>query len=76
MVSKDWKIAIEQWPTLSNFSPYEECSGFVPACIYLIKHKDMIYIPAFTLYDAFGLEKKTIKRIAEVTSKILLIHLF
>lgn len=76
LVSKDWNIIIEQCPILSNFKPYEECTGFVPACNYLMKHKDMILIPAFTLYDAFGLEKNTIRRLAEVMSKMQLIRLF
>lgn len=70
-VLKDWTVAIEQFPTLRSFNPYEECTGFVPACNYLIKHKDMIHIPAFTLYDAFGLEKKTIGRLAEAMSTFL-----
>lgn len=65
-VSKDWKIVSEQFPILRNFNPYEECTGFVPACNYLIKHTNMNHIPAFTLYDAFGLDKKTIGRLAEV----------
>lgn len=64
-VSKDWKFICEQCPVLRNFNPYEEYTGFVPACNYLIKHKNMDHIPAFTLYDAFGLEKKTIGRLAE-----------
>jgi len=53
-----------------TFNPYEECTGFVPACNYLIKHKDMIHIPAFTLYDTFGLEKNTIEKLAKAMSKI------
>ncbi|XP_008178686.1 alanine--tRNA ligase, mitochondrial [Acyrthosiphon pisum] len=68
-VSKDWKIMVEECPMLKSFDPYEECTGFVPACNYLIKHKNMSNIPAFTLYDAFGLEKKTIGRLAEVMGK-------
>jgi len=32
----------------------------------------MSNIPAFTLYDAFGLEKKTIGRLAEIMGKLLL----
>jgi hypothetical protein len=70
-VSKDWKTVVEECPMLNNFDPYEECTGFVPACNYLIKHNNMKNIPAFTLYDAFGLEKKTIGRLAEVMGKIL-----
>jgi len=77
MVSKDWKIISEEWPMLKKFNPYEECTGFVPACNYLIKHRNMISTPAFTLYDAFGLEKKTIGRLAEAMGKILfLLFLF
>lgn len=70
-VSKDWKIISEQYPMLKKFNPYEECTGFVPACNYLIKHKNIIDMPAFTLYDAFGLEKKTIGKLAEAIGKIL-----
>lgn len=70
-VSKDWKMVVEECPMLKSFNPYEECMGFVPACNYLIKHKNISIIPAFTLYDAFGLEKKTIGRLAEVMGKIL-----
>lgn len=70
-VFKGWKIVIEQFPSLRNFNPYEECTGFVPACNYLIKHKDLIHIPAFTLYDAFGLDKETIGRLAEAMSTYL-----
>ncbi|XP_025408672.1 alanine--tRNA ligase, mitochondrial isoform X2 [Sipha flava] len=64
-VSKDWKIIIEKYPVLRKFNPYEECTGFVPACSYLIKHKYLNHIPAFTMYDAFGLDKKTIGKLAE-----------
>lgn len=71
-VSKDWKIIVEECPMLKSFNPYEECTGFVPACNYLIKHQNMSNIPAFTLYDAFGLEKKTIGRLAEIMGKLLL----
>lgn len=68
-VSKDWKIIIEKYPVLRKFNPYEECTGFVPACNYLIKHKHMNHIPAFTMYDAFGLNKTTIRKLAEVMGK-------
>lgn len=68
-VSKDWKMVVEECPTLKDFDPYDECTGFVPACNYLMKNKNMKNIPAFTLYDAFGLEKKTIGRLAEVMGK-------
>ncbi|XP_026821859.1 alanine--tRNA ligase, mitochondrial-like isoform X2 [Rhopalosiphum maidis] len=68
-VSKDWKTVVKECPMLKSFDPYEECTGFVPACNYLIKHNNMKNIPAFTLYDAFGLEKKTIGRLAEVMGK-------
>lgn len=68
-VSKDWNIAIEKCPVLRKFNPYEECTGFVPACNYLIKHKHKYKIPAFTMYDAFGLEKKTIGKLAEAMGK-------
>lgn len=68
-VTKDWKITVEQYPAFKNFNPYEECSGFVPACNYLLKHKNMNHIPAFTLYDAFGLEKKTIEKLAKAMGK-------
>lgn len=71
-VSKDWEIAVKHCPTLKMFNPFEECTGFVPACNYLIKHKDLIHIPAFTLYDAFGLEKKTIGQLAEAMGTILI----
>jgi len=76
LVSKDWKIVSEECPMLKKFNPYEECTGFVPACNYLIKHRTMISIPAFTLYDAFGLEKKTIGRLAEAMGKILFLLFF
>lgn len=56
---------------LGSFNPYEECTGFVPACNYLIKHKHLTYIPAFTLYDAFGLDKKTINKLSEAMGNIL-----
>lgn len=72
-VSKDWKIAVEQCPSLGSFNPFEECTGFVPACNYLIKHKHMTQIPAFTLYDAFGLERKTIGHLAEAIGIILVL---
>lgn len=68
-VSKDWKTTVEHYPTFKNFNPYEECTGFVPACNYLLKHKNMDHIPAFTLYDAFGLEKKTIEKLAKAIGK-------
>lgn len=67
--SKDWIIAAEQCPKLRHFNPYEECTGFVPACNYLIKHKEMTQIPAFTLYDTFGLDKNTIERLAKIIGK-------
>lgn len=75
-ISKDWNIVIEQFPMFRHFNPYEECTGFVPACKYLTKHSDMISIPAFTLYDAFGLENKIIRRLAEAMGKILVIKFF
>lgn len=68
-VSKDWKVAVEEYPALRKFNPYEECTGFVPACNYLIKHRHLNHIPAFIMYDAFGLEKKTIGRLAEAMGK-------
>jgi len=71
-VSKDWKMMVEECPMLKSFNPYEECTGFVPACNYLIKHQNMSNIPAFTLYDAFGLDKKTIGRLAEIMGKLLI----
>lgn len=75
LVSKDWKTVSEQCQTLQIFNPYEECIGFVPACNYLIKHINMIHIPAFTLYDAFGLDKNTIGRLAEAMGKIIFLVL-
>lgn len=75
-VSKDWKMTVEQFPILQNFNPYEECTGFVPACNYLIKHKNMVDVPAFTLYDAFGLDKKTIGRLAKAMGKYCLNYFY
>lgn len=75
-VSKDWKITSEQCPTLRNFNPFEECTGFVPACNYLIKHANMNHISAFTLYDTFGLEKKTIGKLAEAMGSFYYIFIF
>lgn len=70
-VSKDWKIIVEQCKMLENFNPYEECTGFVPACNYLLKNKHISQIPAFTLYDAFGLDRKTIKKLSEAMGIII-----
>lgn len=64
-MSKDWKVVTEYYPLLRSFNPYEECTGFVPACSYLVKNKEFDQIPAFTLYDAFGLERSTIGRLAK-----------
>lgn len=72
-VSRNWKTAVEQYPTLSSFNPFEECTGFVPACDYLIKHNSMTDLPAFTLYDAFGIEKKTIGLLSKAMGKLLLL---
>lgn len=69
-VSKNWEIVVEQCSKLRNFNPYEECTGFVPACMYLIKNVQNIDdIPTFTLYDTFGLDKKTIGRLAVAMGK-------
>ncbi|XP_050420574.1 alanine--tRNA ligase, mitochondrial-like [Adelges cooleyi] len=66
-VSKEWHYVIGRLPNLTVFNPYEECTGFVPACNYLVKHDDILQIPAFTMYDAFGLDVQTIEKLAKAT---------
>ncbi|XP_050544706.1 alanine--tRNA ligase, mitochondrial-like isoform X2 [Daktulosphaira vitifoliae] len=65
-IFKEWNNVVEHWPILIKFDPYEECTGFILACKYLIKHSSKIKeIPAFTLYDAFGLDIQTIKELSK-----------